>query len=134
MKRYDWNYIQRFHLNPPKINEVPLRCPDILQSYNQYICNKQSLEQELVDSIFNTPEKIIQGWQILRNNYPYFLEENIDHLVLWIHPDKSLQQEEIEKIVNNFLSGKYVRWIYYQNLPEVRSVKITHYHVFAEKF
>lgn len=134
MKPKNWNYVRQFHLNPPTKHKYLPRTPEMNQKYDFYKQSIANLGDFLLHRIFNTSEKINLGWQILPNNFPCFLEENIDHLVLWIHPSKNYTLSELGEILQKFLCSQYKEWIFYQNLPHVRSVpQITHYHVFARK-
>jgi len=136
----NWEYIKQFHLNPPQRREQMPRTSEIDQAYDHHkeeiLENGETIGQFILKTIFDTPEKAKQGWQLTLNNYPCNLTEDIDHLLLWIHPSQVLTEREAKDIIEKLLSyrDKYTEWIYYQNLPNVRSIQgVDHYHIFARK-
>ncbi|KAI8971414.1 hypothetical protein BDF20DRAFT_884403 [Mycotypha africana] len=66
---------------------------------------------------------------ILPNDFPYSVEADIDHILLW--SQVPLSRTYIEDILeNNYGSDKY-EWVYWVNPPEIQSVKkLPHVHVF----
>lgn len=68
---------------------------------------------------------------ILPNNFPYDLDDNIEHYCLWwiSDPPQTFYCPEIEKFISEYFHGQEV--IYFENNPEARSIQeIKHLHIF----
>lgn len=81
------------------------------------------------------------GLELRPNDFPYPFEENLTHLVLWIHPDSVFGKlgpriskeliEHLNKLLENY---NYSEYVYFRNQPNFRSVKkIPHYHIVLRK-
>ena len=92
----------------------------------------QTISEFLLLKIFGDCEPDLK-WKIIPNEYPYYLGEYIDHLLLWIHPNYQFTLTEIDNIITSkLINTKYVKWIYFKNKQNIRSVDgIEHYHIMA---
>lgn len=134
-----WDSIKKMHLNPPDKYYFK-RLPHVESNYQEYILSSKNKYTSLNDMIFS---KIFTdgytendlNWKLTRNKFPYHLEENVDHLLLWIHPKNYYNLNEIENIISFELeNSKYEDWIYFKNRKKLRSVDgIEHYHIMARK-
>ena len=65
---------------------------------------------------------------IRRNNFPYWLEPNIEHFVLWT--SEEFTREHVGKILNEKFPDSDV--IYFTNTPDRKTVKsVCHYQIFV---
>ena len=95
----------------------------------KYIAHVQSLNGEVHEYIMNNIIKA-NKYIIVDNTFPYDVEENLEHKLLWINPDTVLQEDEVDKII----SSVFGETIYFRNEPKNQSVKgIAHYHIFVMK-
>lgn len=82
----NWNNIKKFHLHPP--NQVIERKLEILNKYND-LCSKLKLldidmHNYLLDILFNNSDS--SEYVIRENDFPYHLNDNIKHYVIWFNP------------------------------------------------
>ena len=72
-----------------------------------------------------------KDWGIAINDFPYNLEKDITHYVLWFNSPDERSIQEIESIINRISP----RPIWFINSVENRSVKIYfHIHIFTKNF
>jgi len=98
------------------------RKKEILNNYKKF---RETLDyEEFEKSIFEDNK----SYSIRKNDFPYDIEPNINHYILWIK-DESLSIEDI--IYSSFKIDKKEDILWYRNSPENRSIKtIVHYHIF----
>ena len=90
--------------------------------HKEKIC--MSIDNYILDTILHNLR-----YKITINRFPYDLEKNISHHILWIFPNHIILKKDIENIINTFFG--YKKFICYKNKIEVRSIKtIEHYHIF----
>jgi hypothetical protein len=89
--------------------------------YKSFIKNKK------YTAIDDGKEKIV----FTDNNFPYYVEDNIDHKLLW--STKELDDVQITKLLKKNFKG--VKYIYYRNPPSLRSVpSVFHIHIFVKRY
>ena len=65
------------------------------------------------------------------NMFPYNLNKNIDHYVLWTTDDMDDKMEEVSKMISYYVEGK--KYMFYRNPPNSRSIPdLFHVHVFIK--
>ena len=71
-----------------------------------------------------------QNYNLVLNRFPYDVEENISHYVLWMKNGIFLDIDEYLK--SRFFPKRFVFWT---NPPELKSIpSIIHHHVFVEEY
>lgn len=66
---------------------------------------------------------------ILPNDFPYSVEDGIQHILLW--SQIPLARDYIENILETNFGSQDYEWVYWVNPPEIQSVrKLPHVHVF----
>ena len=91
--------------------------------YNLYILNKEPVNLDFIKS-----EK---DWRISINNFPYNLEKDIVHYVLWFNSPEERSIEEIENVINRINPVP----VWFINSIENRSIKtFFHVHIFTKNF
>ena len=133
----NWENVKKYHLDPPepKVFNRLSHIEDDYQHYQKLIKeNNVSINDVVLSNVFGSLDDTVK-WTIIPNEFPYYLGENIDHLLLWIHPTCSFNTKQIETIINNELNEtEYVEWIFFQNKKNNRSVDgIEHYHIMVLK-
>lgn len=129
IKKYSWDFLQQFHLNPP--NSIQLkREKKIQKEYDKY------QENPLNNIIFaKTLFYNNDIFMFIKNRFPYNIENNISHYILFINP--KLKKKFTDKNINIIIKRLFVPYrsfIVFENYPQNRSIKnITHYHVFILK-
>ena len=75
---------------------------------------------------------IFEPWILIKNKYPYRVDPNIKHYLLWIKPGVSLTHEQVLHIVSHrFPNYDKKNIIAYQNEMHKRSiVTLSHYQIF----
>ena len=119
----DWNYLSRFHKNPPTVRLK--RHPYVQQQYNatrlasnNYAKYVDSLEQSLFGD--NSVD-----WVLNENKFPYHFTDNTKHYVYW-SKNPIIETDMVNKL--NKLNKEY---IYFENTPDNKSIpSIYHYHIF----
>jgi len=118
-----WNDLKQYHFNPPNI-----LLPRKEKVQKKYDVHKKKIGIPIDKYILNTILHDVK-FKITINLFPYDLEKNILHYILWISPNHKLFKNEIESIINNYF--KCQKFICYQNKIEAKSIKtIEHYHIF----
>lgn len=113
----DFEFIQQFHKNPPRVNIS--RKPFIEELY-QKEKRKKNYEDNLHNVVF--PHPLIE-WNLLVNKFPYDFKDNTVHFVLWFRKHSG-------KCFENALDK--IGAVYYENLKINRSVvSMRHIHVFV---
>ena len=124
-----WDNLKQYHLNPPH-NRLS-RSVDINQNYESYKRTHTNTTQIIIDRNFKNNDKT---FSIELNNFPYDVEDNIEHFVLWINPNKE------HEIVNNTEIYKYIeshfenKVIYFENNINNRSINLRHFHIFYKLY
>jgi hypothetical protein len=91
--------------------------------YNLYLLNKEQIDLNFI--------KFDKDWGITINKFPYNLEKDIFHYVLWFNSSEERSIQEIENVINR-INPKPVWFI---NSVENRSVKtFFHVHIFTKNF
>lgn len=100
---------------------------------------KKSIQKQydLYKKEYNVYESIMRNfefrdWILKKNMFPYDLEKNIQHYVLWIHPNITLSEELVEKILTiEGMKMGYEEMVYFENEKRHQSVPtIPHIQVF----
>lgn len=82
---------------------------------------KQSILQQ--DSLFH----------LRKNDFPYFLETDIEHYVLWMKPGYHFTPTQIHHYLSQHIDPNY-SFTFYENCTKIKSIKeIPHVHVFIRK-
>lgn len=126
---YSWIFLKQFHKNPPYQNI--LRKPEIEK---EYLLHKKKLKEKNVNIENYLVEKLFKNnikYVITCNEFPYNLEKNIDHKLLWINPKYNdlFDDNFINNIIELRMKGKL--YIYFENIDSKKSIKsIKHFHIF----
>ena len=144
--KMSWEFLRQFdYNNPPRI--CLGRSCEVMEKYE---IHKAELSREQIDINTYIDRKYFMGNNkkfIIDNNiFPYYCEDNVKHYVMWINlnigVDNSLgenyHQELRNYICKNLFNGDESEMtdncIYFQNIPEQRSVKcIPHLQIFVRK-
>ena len=122
----NWNTLLLFDFNNNKID----RKNSVQQAYN----NEKQKIKNYSKFILNTylDNKL---YNLQPNKFPYNLNNNIKHYVIWLHPMLDLKYITNKKLINSILK-KYIpnnEYIFYMNSYNNRSIKqIPHYQVFIK--
>lgn len=122
----NWNTLLLFDFNNNKID----RKNSVQQAYN----NEKQKIKNYSKFILNTylDNKL---YNLQPNKFPYNLNNNIKHYVLWLHPMLDLKYITNKKLINSIIK-KYIpnnEYIFYMNSYNNRSIKqIPHYQVFIK--
>ena len=118
-----WKYLKQFHFNSPNI-----LLPRKEKVQKKYDIHKEKIGMSIDNYILDTILHNLR-YKITINRFPYDLEKNISHHILWISPNYIIVKKDIENIINTFFG--YKKFICYKNKIEARSIKtIEHYHIF----
>ena len=117
----NWNDLKHLHLTQ-KYYLFPRR-KEVVESYDKFKSELNISIDEYIKCILN---KIEGNIVIRKNDYPYDLEENILHYVVWMKGDES--KEDVVNYLDNLTLLDYVL---FENVGELKSVpEIRHYHLF----
>lgn len=130
MRFITWGQLLSYHKNPP-LNGL-YRSVEIQNKYSEIL--KKGIP-DLEKYLFCDDECI---YKITNNDFPYYVEQNISHKVLWLNPKFTVNDQMIKKftdysyideIINKEAQGK--QYVYFRNLPNNSSIPtIIHYQVF----
>ena len=152
-----WSFLKKYHLNPPTIM-LP-REIDIQKKYDNFKKiiknnNNNNIKNYILTNFFKNNENII----FIKNNFPYDVESNIYHYVLWFNSNycylnklnnlDKLNKNNYEKnilenikyffdtkkindtTIDNYIFSNY-EFIFFENIKENKSINsIKHIHVF----
>lgn len=114
----DFEYIQQFHLNPPKI--LLKRTKYMEDKYQTSKRKCENYEENLYSRLFPNPEC---DWCILPNHYPYYFKDKTRHYLIWYKGDVTFDY------FKNALD--HIGAVYFENSFNNKSIKsIKHIHVF----
>ena len=127
---------------------IPYSIDDLINiANNDHICKKQMKRSKSVELDYSTyrnnlpynynfHEYIFKNstntdYVIKLNDFPYNVESNIVHFVLWLQ-HTNYTHNAIQYIINEEFKG-YTNVVWFINIPELRSIKtIYHAHVFVK--
>ena len=121
-----WEDIKDINVNNPP-NYRFMRKPEDEIKYKNYLI---SLQKKSLTPHKNIIDNIIGNniYKLVKNTFPYDLDKEIDHWILWINPKNKLTFQEI----NNLLKNKFRNFVYFSNLEKNKSIKtIEHYQIFV---
>jgi len=115
-----------------RIKNTGEKQPDLYRSLVESIKYYQHKEQVGdVNSYLLTKVLRDKKYILVVNSFPYYLEDNILHYLIWIAPNYSLSSDKIKCIVEERFSDQ--PYLIYKNYDEYQSIKsIEHYHVFIK--
>lgn len=122
----NWEDIKDINVNNPP-NCRFMRKPEDEIKYKNYLIflKKKSLtpHKNILDNIIGN-----NIYKLVKNTFPYDLDKEIDHWILWINPKNKLTFQEID----NLLKNKFRNFVYFSNLEKNKSIKtIEHYQIFV---
>jgi len=116
---------------------------NMLKNHDEYIhlFKREPIVQKRYEMYKNTINvsdyilnQIIQEspFQLSLNQFPYHLEKDIHHYVLWIHPQVDISNKSVQVILENLKNELgFDELVYFENNYQDRSIKdIKHYQVF----
>ena len=113
-----------------------IRSKTILDKYNNFKNSLDKNDIKIEDYILNKFLKN-KSYNLILNNYPYNLDENMTHYVLWIHPDYvvNLTNKKIHELLNNkMIELNCNQYFCFENNIQSKSVQgVLHYQVFFGK-
>ena len=121
-KEYDFFFLKNIYCKDKYIIKYDLiRKENIQKSYELYKSNNL-----LKNFKMNIKKNITKnGYIITENDFPYNLNNNVKHYIIWTNYDIF----KIKKILNK----RFNNYIFFRNLIENKSIKdIEHYHIFIE--
>ena len=128
-----WEYLSQYNINNSPKKKL-LRNKYTENLYVKHIAdldkNNIKLDEFIKNLHFKNNDK---KYVIYPNPFPYDVEDNIDHFILWINPslDINIMQVEINYYINSFFPNK--NKIYFENINENKSIpEIKYYHVFVK--
>jgi hypothetical protein len=129
---YNWDFIKQFHKNSPSIQIN--RSKGIENKYLEHklllIKNKISIHDYIIKKYFEDDCE----YKFVNNEFPYHVENNIEHKLLWFNPNINyiIDEKYINTLLNKLLFDK--NYIYFENIDSNKSIKsIRHIHVFVNK-
>lgn len=110
-------------------------CYDVISVNNKIACTLlNNIKTDFSDINDDTKllDSLVHITKLTRNNYPYALTDDIEHLVLWCV--RQLQQHEIDILMQHHRPKHMYDYIVYINPPHLMSVKqLWHAQIFAHK-
>lgn len=142
--KLSWNYLKKYHINPPTI--IFPREDDVSEKYKIFKKKLNNKNLSTKDYIQNNYFKKNENFIFIKNNFPYALESNILHFVLWFHtkftnnlsnifPNDLNKQEVLIKkcIKESFKEFDNYEYIFFENNLNCRSIlDIRHVQVFMK--
>ena len=127
-----WEQLEKYNLIGP---DVPLkRKKEVSEAYNKYMSlleeNGMSINKYVIGVWFSDPN-YEKKFIITKNQFPYNLEDNIIHLLVWINPLDIPSQDEILE----YIESKKIPFVIFKNPPIAYRSSITmaiHYHLFIK--
>ena len=128
-----WNFLKQFHImNPPSITlnrkSIVDRNYKLLKLYLKN--NNININNFITNKFFGYKNKF-KEYRFIKNEFPYYVENHINHHILWINPNIAniFDNTKIIDLVNKILNNK--EYIIFKNQNNNLSVsQIIHYHIF----
>ena len=134
---YSWEFMKQFNFSNP---------PTVAFTRNQTVEDDYSKHGELIKKAggvepYLKSKYLPEGtnYKMTNNNFPYDLEEDIRHFVIWFRMEKFddfNNPAEVRKIIAQYKLENNVEFdevVFFQNIERLRSVPgIPHIHVFAK--
>ena len=136
-----WSYLKKYHTNPPTI--IFPRKDEVLEKYTIFKTKLINKNLSTKDYIQNNYFKKKENYIFIKNNFPYELEDNILHFVLWFHTKftnnssnnfpNDLNNHEIfikKCIKESFKEFDNYEYIFFENnlncrsIPDIRHVQV----------
>jgi hypothetical protein len=129
----DWNTLTKSDGMPPSV--PTRRTIEVEEKYKQHKLHLQDRGISISDYILGS---ILKGrkYAFCANTFNYWLEDGIEHHLLWMHPQHELSIDEARSLVRDLLdsSGQIDKQIVmFMNAAEKRSVQgVPHFQVFIK--
>lgn len=135
-----WNDLKKFHCFPPTFQLK--RQPHVEFNYSKHKQDLKKIQCSLKNHIFKTQfsNKNNCKYSLSRNPFPYHIDNNILHFILWIHPSfnsyfpYNVPSIFIDNIIQTYFTDQkkdIQEFIYFENLDSNKSIpEIRHLHVF----
>jgi hypothetical protein len=119
-----WDELKTYDRNPP--TGILERESSMKEKYDQHRKNVKDINSYLMDNLFaNNTKKIL----FTMNDFPYWVTDDINHLVCWVRPGNEYSIDEVSEI----LTSVYTDFVIFENLPANKSVKlIQHFQIFVK--
>jgi|SRR5579875_2160952 len=122
----DWEELKKY--NKTIVTEEFKRDEKVKRDYEKY---KKDIEREgktLTDVVYEKYFKYNNNiWVLDKNLFPYELNKNIKHYVLWVRPGIEFTYDDVERILG------LKDYVVFKNHPKTMSVPyIQHFHVFIK--
>ena len=126
-----WQELSKYNNDNPPTSNLG-RTNDVENQYTifktSFVKKKISISDYIYTKYFSGTNK---RYIIVPNHFPYKLEQNITHNLLWINPKITFNKSEIIGIINRNFDTNNI--IYFENITEYKSVKeIRHIHIFVK--
>ena len=118
--------------------ELPdeVRTDQIIEKYNKHkkILKKNNIDQNeyIIDKYLSNKK-----YSINQNAYPYNIDKNMDHYVLWIHPNyiNKINDWEVCNIITNKMKElDFNEYFCFENHLKAKSILgVPHYQIFFRK-
>ncbi len=115
---------------------VEVRTDEILEKYNKhkkYLKSNNINQNQYIINKYLADKK----YAINENAYPYNIDQNMAHYVLWIHPNyitKISDSEVCNIITNKMIELSYNEYFCFENHIKAKSILgVLHYQVFFRK-
>lgn len=130
-REMNWAYTRRFHRNPPTEPWYFPRTKEVQKEYDEFKSTNPDVN-DIVLRKFDTVEKAIRGWILVKNDFPYGFNPDIVHMVLWVHPFNTMDDDDVDEVLKSIKDID--DYCFFRNRPNVRSVEtIDHFQVFLHK-
>lgn len=131
-----WDKVKKYHLTPPTEFGEFTRANPIQLEYDLF---KESLVRKNISILESIQTKYFDGnlesYVIVPNAFPYSLESNLEHLILWVKPGCEFDLNSVETCICEFMTHNYFSdWIYFKNELGLQSVlSILHWHIIGKR-
>ena len=122
-----WQDIIGYHLNSPAAGTFT-RHPNVELSYRRHLKNNPEMKPYIVNNYLHNRLR----WVITNNAFPYYLDNGIQHKILWINPQIEMDGNTVKSIIHRYAEN--MSYIYFENSLTAKSIpNILHYHIFIKK-
>lgn len=141
-----WFEVRKYSFEkPPEI--VLGRSQKIDTDYQMHTQNLKDKNIAVYDNLKNLYfQGKSKGFVITKNGFPYYLEDTVQHYLIWVDPQYTGQdqlslsdKEAVRQVIQQRFFPAHTQedmerlCVYFQNIPRMRSVKcMPHVHVFVK--
>jgi len=100
--------------------------------YGQYLAQCKITGNNIGDKLKELFSNLYKdrSWIITKNKFPYDIDDQVVHLLIWLNPNKTPSEQEIRKYLHQLVGDDYIM---FKNTLDKKSIpSVDHFHLFVK--